>query len=301
MSIEAAFAARALQNAQKPAVRMVRGRAFPIRLYPDAQAEDRLTIGVAFVDEAGNSRCKLVRDFSRLECLYDQRVDVKSYNLLADVVESDLQGTVFEDRPVLSENIEYGEAIAVSGFSVEDILSRAFASAVRFGLPRSSETRWAPIRTEKLREQVKRALLAQFGDKAKSWAAGRDFKMATQRKSARVYRFPIRAGMGGAVADVCSAWAATAETVESNLQRAITQLMAVRIAEHRHGDPERPMGLFLLTMPAEIGVTAKNRSRIDELVQEARDLAEEADVAVATGHSAEQLAAEVGHWCQNVA
>lgn len=301
MSIEAAFAARALKNAPKKSVPLISGRAFPIRLYPDAQAEDRLTIGVAFIDGAGITRCKLVQDFSRLECLYDQRVDVKSYNLLVDVLESELQGTAFDDRPMVSDNIEYGHPVVVSGVSVEEILNRAFASAVRFGLPRGSETRWAPIRTDKLREDVKRALVNQFGDKAKPWTAGREFKIATNRKSARVYRFPIRAGMGGAVADVCSAWAATAETVEGNLQRAITQLMAVRISERRYQEQERPLGLFLLTMPEEIGVSAKHRGRINDLVQEARDLAEEAGVAMATGYSAEQLATEVGHWCQNVA
>lgn len=118
----------------QPAQATVSGLLFPIRLHPDPINDDRITIGVAFVDAAGITHCRLATHYEGLSGLYGGIVDVASFDLAARIVTTDLQGARWEPgRASPVANITFGPALPQRGLSAREILDRAFAATVRFG------------------------------------------------------------------------------------------------------------------------------------------------------------------------
>src|SRR5574337_280796 len=151
-------------------------------------AGDRLTVGVAFVDAAGVSHCRLLDSMDRLRCLYGDRVDVESFVVLRDVVEADLQGTVRPPAPWSpSDNIVFGEALPATGISVQRILDRAFGALVPMADdPANAGQRTAPVLTKRLQENVRQQLVKKFGLAAASLFKGGPIRVQLDRKSTRL-------------------------------------------------------------------------------------------------------------------
>lgn len=297
MSMAAALAGRIEKHpGHKRTLPLVRGRLFPIRLSPDPLIGDRFTIGVGFVDAAGVTHCRLASDFSRLRCLYDDAVDLESFELLHDIVMADLAGTLWEpthESP--SENIQYGTQLPAAGISVDDILSRAFDTTVRFGLPKqASQSRFTPILSDMLRKRVLAALTRSLGPRATRITKDTPIKLP-EAFGNRVVRFPLHNRLNGSAADIVSAWSHNRPTIVNNIQRSITNMLAVRYAE-RNEHTQRSLALFVLQPGPDSGFEKREIATIQDTVDEMVSLARGADIKVDITNTEESLVSNVQQW-----
>ena len=83
----------------------IAGRWHNLQIKPDLGSSEILNVGVAFVDEARNVHLKLARDLSRLTCLYDDRVDVRSFERLCAVIEGAYNGSALDGTQPASQPI----------------------------------------------------------------------------------------------------------------------------------------------------------------------------------------------------
>jgi|GEM_PF-3126577 len=297
MTIAGAFAARAAKESVKTKrVPAVRGELFPIRLTPEPTAGDTFTIGVAFIDAAGIVRCRVAQDFSRLRCLYDDRVDIASFELLRDVVEADLSGTAWTsaDRAP-SENLAYGAPMPTAGVSVDEILNRAYDVFVPFGADRAAPGRMPAVPTDKLQESIKKQLVKLLGQRASILFSREPVKLPEKFGSGKLIRFPLHNRINGTAGDVVSAWSRNSSTVTHQLTRSVMNLLAVRCAEDRHGQG-RQLGLFVLEPPPESNIAEKELSAIRNTISHMVAIAKGADVHVALKSSEAGLAEEIAQW-----
>lgn len=271
----------------------VRGVLFPIHLLPDPIAGDRLTIGVAFVDAAGVSHCRLLDSMDRLRCLYGDRVDVESFVVLRDVVEADLQGTMRPPAPWSpSDNIVFGEALPATGISVQRILDRAFGALVPMADdPANAGQRTAPVLTKRLQENVRQQLVKKFGLEAASLFKGGPIRvqLGHSLRSHRV-KLPIHDRISGHAGSIVSAFTAHRETVNNNLTDAVANLLAVRVA-----DQARPLGLFVLT-PTVQDFEGRDIGAAQARVAELTELAGSTGVQVFQHHTTDALTDAVWEW-----
>jgi hypothetical protein len=298
MSFAAAFTERALQaDSRRRPLPLVRGQVFPIRLVPDTLAGDRFNIGVAFVDAAGVAHCRMASDVHRLRCLYDNRVDIDSFELLRELVHANLSGTVWSrDQAMLSDNIEYGPDMPIAGVSVSDILDRTFDAWVPFGVSVESGARATPVFNEQLQKRVVIELVRKLGPKTQRLANAGPIHIERPGARPTVIRLPLYNRTNGAGADIVSAWSKHRATVYNNMLRSVTNMLAVRYAE-RHDVNERQLGLFVLQPDEESNAySADDIARIREWVDDLSDMAKAADVLVRPERSEAALVAALAAW-----
>jgi len=290
MSVVDAFSERANKASRKPDLPLVRGKAFPILLHPNTWSDDRLCIGVGFVDGAGVSHCKIASDFQFLQCLYGKGVDVDSFALLSDILRTDLHGTAWSlERVPVSDQISFGTPQFAAGLSIPEILNRNYGASVAAGAKSEDLERPRDIAVAVRDEVVK-----QFGTSAAAAFKGEPISLSNDFGSAAHVRFDL-AGAKGAVGEIVAAQAATPSVVKSHLQAAVNKFLALGLHQAR-SSTNRPMGMFVLAPEERQLEGNKNRNQIIDLIEENIDMARGAGAEVRRSVVVEFVAKDVGQW-----
>lgn len=297
MTIADAFARRAAEAPRTDrAVPLVRGQLFPIWLHPNERNDDRITIGVAFVDSAGTSHCKVAADFDFLQCLYGKQVDLDSFALMGDVLRADLQGTAWAaKRPPVSEAVSFGTPRFAAGFSIPEILERNFAIAVSVGNndAASEANRPRMIIAKELTRQLAIQMTKRYGAKARQALSGEVVSLSNDFGRASTLHFDLR-GARHSVGELVSAQG-SAPTVKAHMQAAVNKALLFRLHAERN-KVNRPIAMFVLEpSPYEIEMS-KSRQQIIDTIGSSIDMAIGAGAVVHQATEVEVLAEQVGAW-----
>lgn len=292
------FAKRAAAAQVLQAVPLVKGKLFPIWLHPNERNDDRITIGVAFVDAAGTSHCKVASDFQFLQCLYGKGVDLDSFTMLGDVLSADLHGTAWSpERPPISDAISYGTARYAAGFSIPEIIERSYALAVAAGAGTGTSVeqpgRARVLLSKELTRQLAATMAKRFGPNAAKTTIGEKVTLSTDFGRAATLRFDLR-GPNRSLGELVSAQGSP-PTVKSHLQAAVNKALLFRLHAERT-KVDRPLAMFILEPSAEEFEYSKNRQQIIDTIGNNVDMATGAGVSVHRAAHLEALAEDVGQW-----
>lgn len=136
----------------------VTGSWFPIQLVPDLASDERINVGVAFVDGRGQLHARLVNGLHGLGCLYGRAAARNFQFLLALAAEHLQRGGQALDT--ISPQLKVGPARYAAGASVESILDSFFATAVSLAWHETDAKRHHPGSrdTAAVRDQVFRGI-----------------------------------------------------------------------------------------------------------------------------------------------
>lgn len=279
---------------------LVNGRWFNIRLRPDLLAGEQINIGVGFVDQHGTVHGRLTDDISRLQCLYDDRVDLDELRFLIDLTASQYDRASFESiqRSPVSPQIILGDSAPAYGESIQDILRDFFDETVYLVTPRGEtkkrQGRFQSSNNEAVRSDVFRWITEHHTSVARRIipSSPRFIIRVEDNGTAQEHavELPIRAP-GRAAGSIVSAYCSTPQTAELRiLQAAITLNTAIR-----HLRDEK-CGLFILRPGDDSGLPASTLARFDDLIDESVWKLRDAGVFVGVESSVADLGAEIVSW-----
>lgn len=278
----------------------VRGRWFNIRIQPDLFAGEQFNVGVGFVDEHGTVHSRFTDDLSRLQCFYDDRVDLEEIGFLVDMAAAQYDRSSFSksaDTP-FSPQILLGELSYASGPSIQGILGDFFDETISL-VPYTDEAkkrkpRFSSSSNESVREEVFNWMRTNHQLTARQIIpANPNFRIKIQDTSntqEHIVELPLRAP-GRVAGSIVSAYCKTPQTAELRiLQAAITLNTAIR-----HLDGER-CGMFILRPGDDSGLPRAILSRFDDLIDESVWKLRDAGVFVGVESSIPDLGAEIINW-----
>jgi hypothetical protein len=149
-------------NTRPPAVR---GQWFPIHLVPDLGSDERINIGVGFIDSQGRLHSRFVATPRGLAALYG-RAAARNFQFLLALAADYIQngGTNID---ALSPHIRIGTARFASGESVVKIIDGLFDTAVSLAWEDERERRDAPHSRDT--EGLRRAVFGSLRRKHSDW------------------------------------------------------------------------------------------------------------------------------------
>jgi len=278
----------------------VRGQWFNIRLQPDLFAGEQLNVGVAFVDHGGTVHTRITDDLSRLQCLYDSRVDLDEMGFIVDMVSALYDRAHIDDihaKPC-SPQIILGEPAYAAGASIQAILTDFFEETVSLrassGADAVRKPRFQSSSNEAVREELFAWMKLNHAELARRIIpASPHFKVRTslhnlnQEHSVELH---LRAP-GKAAGCIVSANCKTPHTAELRiLQAAINLNTAIR-----HLEGER-CGLFILRPDKSSGLPSHILARFDDLIDESVWKLRDAGVFVGVESEIPRLGQEVVTW-----
>lgn len=292
MNIHAALLERARQAGPLADLPLVRGKLFPVLLRPDPITTDCLTIGVAFVDQAGVTSCRLIDSMKPLQCLYGRHVDVASFTVLRDIIAAELEGTIHQPHaPTPSENIEYGTAFPAADISVKAILERAFATLVPMAVDKTKHGTSGGVLTSQLRLRVQQRLRNIHGPQVEALFQGGDILIPGAHTGApHRIRLPLHDASTGRAGSIISAFTFHHETAERNLTEAIAKLLAIRLAEQ-----SQQLGLFVLE-PSPSDFQGRDTEQVRARISNLTNLLGGANVNVQIKQQEQEIATAVWDW-----
>jgi hypothetical protein len=290
-----------LTGTGKTAVRNpVRGKWLNIRLKPDVFSGELFNIGVGFIDQHGTIHSQFTEDLSRLQCLFDDRIDLDEMRFLVDLAAAQYDRTTFEQIKdnSISPQIILGETSYASGKSIASILDdfydetvslKAFGEEAKTRRPRFISSSNEFVRSEVftwLREH--HAMMANQIIPSNS-----QFVIQTSEGSSlqkHTVELPLRAP-GRAAGSIVSAYCKTAQTAELRiLQAAMNINTAVR---HLQGET---CGLFILRPGDDSALPRSTLDRFDDLIDESVWKLRDAGVHVGVEDSIPKLGKEIVEW-----
>lgn len=280
----------------------IAGQWHNIQLRPDMGAGDMLNVGVAFVDASHHVHLRMAHDLSRLTCLYDDAIDVASFEHLCSVVESAFNGVPVNSFHLsnLSPNAFMSDGRYASGESIEEILARLFEATVPVGRPRESDrqprTRAKSLSTEQVTKLVIDRLVERMGQRAIPFISGGLWTVHDRSGAERKIRLPIRrAGrICASVASVC-----TKDEYRRRFQLAKAGLDLDTVREH--SGHER-LGLLVLRPMTSDGYTESELQSIDnEIDDTAWQLRSVANIDVEASDDVDHLSETLQEWIEEAA
>lgn len=279
---------------------MVTGHWHNLQIKPDLGSSEVLNVGVAFVDQAQNVHLKLARDLSRLSCLYDDRVDVRSFERLCTVIEGAYNGSALDSFRLaeLSPQASLSSGRYASGTSIGEILTTFFNATVPLAHPRAGrkaqvrQPRARAISTADAQQQVIEELLSRMGMRAVPYIAQAPW-VVTEDGRERKIDVPIRAA-GRLCASVVSLWSKDEYRRKFQLAKAGLDLDTVQA----HNPGER-LGLFVMRPMEEHGYSKTELDDIDGEIDEAAwQLRKLANIEVEQGEDANSLSEKLEGWLE---
>ncbi|MEE4463088.1 hypothetical protein V2S84_13445 [Azotobacter chroococcum] len=278
----------------------VEGKWFNIRFCPDMLAGEQINIGVGFVDQHGTVHGRFTDDISRLQCLYDDRIDLDELRFLVDLTASQYDRASYSHilQSPVSPQIVIGEPSPASGEDIQGILRDFFNETVALASPRADgrkrSARFHSYSNEAVRGDVFRWIADHHSNIA------RRILPSSTRFTIRVndhgttqehaVELPIRVP-GRAAGSVVSAYCSAPQTAELRiLQAAITLNTAIR-----HLRDER-CGLFILRPGDNSGLPASTLARFDDMIDENVWKLRDAGVFVSVESSIANLGSEIVNW-----
>lgn len=231
----------------------VAGTWFNIRLTPDLAADERVNIGVGFVNPDGTVLTKLLTRFDRLRCLYDDRLDIRDLEFLVQCLEFD--ASLRSPGP----NITFSRPAYASGTSAESILQELYDEMVTLEptarADRDAKETARGIDTPTARRLVCDAMARKHPLSAALWAEDPNWRV-----SDGVLDMPIRTP--GRFATLVSVWGKSRYSIEWQTLRAQVELTTA-LGLH----PRDTAGLFVLRPPPNApGYTEALHEQIDNVI-----------------------------------
>lgn len=287
-------------SVKKPERNPVRGQWLNIRLQPDLFSGEAFNIGVGFIDQNGTVHSRFTDDLSRLQCFYDDRIDLEEMGFLVDMAAAQYDRATFSDvsAKVFSPQILLGEPAYASGQTIQRILGDFFDETVSLKAfhedAKSRKPRFTSSSNEAVQAEVFHWLRENHAMVAnKIIPSNSQFVIRTSEGSAlqeHMVELPLRAP-GRAAGTIVSAYCKTAQTAELRiLQAAMNINTAVR-----HLDGEN-CGLFILRPGEESSLPRSTLDRFDDLIDESVWKLRDAGVHVGVETSIPDLGKEIVSW-----
>ncbi|KGO99769.1 hypothetical protein [Novilysobacter defluvii] len=278
----------------------VSGRWHNLQIRPDLGSGELLNAGVAFVDEGSRVHLRMARDLSRLKCLYDDRVDVQSFEQLSMLIEEAFDGANWEDFRLsqLSAHVSLSGGRYASGTSISEILSSFYEATVPIGKrPEGAKgvrtTRTRSISTQTARDSVIQRLMQRMGQRALPYIARGPWTLSEPTGQVHQLDLPIRAP-GKLCATVVSLWAKERYRRKFQLAQAGLDLGTVQAQS-----PTERLGLFVMRPMEEEGYSQDDLNAIDNEIDEASwQLRKVANIQVEQGEDAESLSEKLEEWLE---
>jgi len=276
----------------------VRGEWFNVQLTPDVAAGELLNVGVGFVDDSRRVHLRMARDLSRLRCLYDDRIDVGSFEELCDLIAQAYNGVPTSDFRLTSLTPHASQTMGrfASGTSISEILDRFYETTVTVGRGEQaaptahSRGRSKTITTEAAREMVLERLLERMGTRAAPYIARAPWVVRDNGREHKI-AVPIR-DPGRLCASVVSLWTKNEYRRKFQLAQAGLDLDTVQAQA-----PGERLGLFVMRPMAEQGYTQSELEQIDNEIDDAAwQLRKNANIELEQGEDAEELSGKIESW-----
>lgn len=293
------IAAFVAQHDQRPPA-SVSGRWHNIQIKPDLGSGEVLNVGVAFVDDAARVHLKMARDLSRLACLYDERIDVRSFERLSALIEDAYSGVNLADFTLsaLSGHAHISEGRFASGASINEILSQFYETTVPLGRPAVTPisqrgVRAKSVSTSTAQERVVKRLLERMGQRAVPFVARGPWIVVEPDGREHRIEVPIRAA-GRLCASVVSVWSKNEYQRKFQLAKGGLDLDTVQAQA-----PGERLGLFVMRPMDEEGYSKAELDQIDlEIDEVAWQLRKTANIEVEQGEDAEDLSEKLEQWLE---
>ncbi|RYE61262.1 MAG: hypothetical protein EOP20_00120 [Hyphomicrobiales bacterium] len=271
-----------------------------LQIRPDLGSAELFNVGVAFVDESQNVHLKLARDLSRLTCLYDDRIDVGSFERLCALIENAYDGSPLQtfNLTALSPQASLSGGRYAAGSSVNEILNSFFQATVPLGLPKldlgdtPTVSRAQHLSTTLVQKRVIAQLIVRMGARAAPYIARAPW-VVTEEGRERKISVPIRAP-GKLCASVVSVWTKDRYRRKYHLAEAGLDLDVVQ-----HYAPEEKLGLFVMRPNEAQNYSTSELDQIDDEIDEAAwRLRKLASVKIETGGDANDLSGKLAAWIE---
>lgn len=279
----------------------IAGRWHNLQLKPDLGSGELLNVGVAFVDQGNRVHLRMARDLSRLRCLYDDRVDVRSFEELCCVIEDAYNGTPWDDFQLsrLTSHASLGGGRYASGTSIGQILTSFYEATVPLGRaqaersPAAHRGRARNIPTDVARDIVISRLIQRMGQRVVPYIARGPWVVRDESGREHRVEVPIRAS-GRLCASVISLWTKDPYRRKFQLAKAGLDLDTVQA-----NAPGERLGLFVMRPMAEEGYSKSELDEIDDEIDEAAwQLRKLANIEVEQGEHADELAGKLETWLE---
>lgn len=278
----------------------VTGRWHNLQIRPDLGSSELLNVGVAFVDDGDRVHLRMARDLSRLACLYDDRVDVHSFEQLSKLIEEAFNGVNLSALRLsdLSPHTSLSEGRYASGSSIGEILSTFYDATVPIGRQPSDaknarKPRVRTISTQAARESVIERLLQRMGNRAVPYIARGPWLLREPGGEEHRLDLPIRAP-GRLSASLISLWTKDQYRRRFHLAQAGLDLGTVQAQS-----PKERLGLFVMRPMEEEGYSQDELNEIDREIDEASwQLRKVANIEVEQGEDAEVLSGKLEEWLE---
>lgn len=278
----------------------VTGRWHNLQIRPDLASSEVLNVGVAFVDDGDRVHLRMARDLSRLSCLYDDRVDVHSFEQLSTLIEEAFNGANLSDFRLsdLSAHTSLSEGRYASGSSIGEILAAFYDATVPIGRkPEGNRSARQPrartISTQTAQQSVIERLLQRMGQRAVPYIARGPWLLREPGGEEHRLDLPIRAP-GRLSASVISLWTKDEYRRRFHLAQAGLDLGTVQAQS-----PRERLGLFVMRPMEEEGYSQEELNEIDNEIDEASwQLRKVANIQVEQGEDAEALSGKLEEWLE---
>ena len=278
----------------------MRGKWLNIRLKPDIFSGELFNIGVGFIDQSGTLHSQFTEDLSRLQCLFDDRIDLDEMGFLVDLASTQYDRAIFDEikNASISPQILLGDPSYASGKSIGSILNQFYDQTISlrpFGEDsKTRRPRFASSSTESVRSEIFNWLRLQHPNLAKEIIPS-NFQFVIQTSDGNTQQrhtveLPLRVP-GRAAGTIVSANCKTAPTAELRiLQAAMNINTAVR---HLEGED---CGLFILRPGDNSALPRSTLDRFDDLIDESVWKLRDAGVYVGVEDTIEGLGKEIVDW-----
>jgi hypothetical protein len=280
-----------------PSRNIIRGEWFNIRFCPDLATGELLNIGVGFVDESGRVYNRILNDFSRLRCLYDDRIDLEEIAFLAEIIGQLLDRTNFSAIEHLqpSPNIKFSQRKYAAGQGINSIIDRLYRDTVTLDWPRldkvTEKSRFKPHDNHTVRKDVFSKLRDLMGYDAEKLISKDSQYTIPDGDIERKLDLPLRSDAAHLTGTIASAWYKDLYRAEHNI---LTAAMDLRTAK-RFLDKDK-FGLFILRPDLTSGLTESDLCKMEDAIDRSVWQLQADDIHIGIESKTDRLAQDIVTW-----
>lgn len=263
----------------------------PISLCLDDTACEFLNVGVVFSHGQG-VEVRMLDNFDRLKCLYDNRIDKTQLQHLLLDIEATLEVSKGELPDTLSDSIRLGPALYAQGEDAERLVDTFFHDVVTLAKPKhnreSSQFRYRS--TNKVQQALLGLMTEKLGLAASKVIQEQAFSLPLRNGKTIDVDVPLLSA--SAVGSVVSAWYKSPTVVENTILQAGADLSLV--ASH---SPRQP-AMSVLVPGSESGLSHKERALVERAAHRKIERFERSGITILRDDSTAGLAEKTIDWWQ---
>jgi hypothetical protein len=274
------------------------GNWFNIRLRPDIATGELLNIGVGFIDGGGRVYSRVLKDFSRLNCLYDDRIDIEDIEFIAEITENLLDRTRFSEieRLQFSPNILFSERKYAAGQSIDSIITPLFNDTVTLAWPHPEKLydesdRFKYYNNSSVRKAVFSKLRELMGYAAEDIISKDPKYTINVGNKIRELDLPLQSSRAHVTGTIVSAWYKNLYRAEHNILKAAMDLRTAKKYLK-----ENKFGLFVFQPDITSGLDEHALDQIEDIIDQSAWQLRMDGIDVAVESKEDDLAREIFRW-----